>query len=445
MKLTHSLLATATLSVAAASLQAQSAAITDPAVTTWRRNLDGTTGRGGTAAIQNLVGSILADIERTSYTGANVYVEGAGIPSHVIGPWSGNPNLPTDRNWSFRIPRVPVPATGTHTPTPLGPIGVFVNGVPAYNAKDAHSWQNQGFWNQNAMYWEGLGFDTGKGHPSPDGTYHYHQQPALLLAQRGDNAIDHSTIIGFAFDGFPIYGPHGFANTDGTGGIARIRTSYRLRAITARTTLPDGTVLAPAQYGPAINATYPLGAYIEDFEYVAGLGDLDVYNGRFAVTPEYPSGTYAYSATIDAGGAPAYPYIVGPRYYGVLDNGNTGMGGGHIAIPGGATQYAAFSLYSTDFQNGGAAHVSGGDAAANASSMIAYWFTHGGPHVYPFGTLERSIPIYRLGTFQADASGRFTTTFPLTSALIGVTIHLQGVQLGPPRVFSAVERVLVLP
>ena len=48
----------------------------------------------------------------------------------------------------------------------------------------------------------------------------------------------------------------------------------------------------------------------------------DQYNGRFAVTPEFPSGTYAYFTTIDATGAAAYPYIVGPSYYGTLQNDN---------------------------------------------------------------------------------------------------------------------------
>jgi len=78
-------------------------------------------------------------------------------------------------------------------------------------------------------------------------------------------------------------------NPDGSGGITRIRSSYQTRAITQRHTLPDGTVLTPAQYGPDVSGTYPLGYYAEDHEYVSGLGDLDAYNGRFAVTPEYPS------------------------------------------------------------------------------------------------------------------------------------------------------------
>jgi hypothetical protein len=129
--------------------------------------------------------------------------------------------------------------------------------------------------------------------------------------------------MGFAFDGFPIYGPYGYANVDGSGGVARIRTGYRMRSITTRTTLPNGTVLTSAQYGPAVSTTYPLGYYLEDFEYIAGLGDLDTSNGRFCVTPEYPMGTYCYFTTIDASGHSEYPYTVGPTYYGVVATDNT--------------------------------------------------------------------------------------------------------------------------
>jgi hypothetical protein len=144
------------------------------------------------------------------------------------------------------------------------------------------------------------------------------------------DASRHSPIIGYSFDGYPVYGAYGFANADGTGGPKRMRSSYRIRSITDRTTLPDGSHAASA--GPAISTQYPLGYYIEDFEYVAGLGDLDEHNGRFAVTPEYPEGTYAYFVTIDEQGTAAYPYTIGPTYYGVVPTGNTGPQSGHATV-----------------------------------------------------------------------------------------------------------------
>jgi hypothetical protein len=150
---------------------------------------------------------------------------------------------------------------------------------------------------------------------------------------------NHSPIIGYAFDGFPIYGAYAYSNTNGTGNITRMKTSYRLRNITQRTTLPDGTTLQANQYGPIVNTQNPLGKYLEDYEYLQGLGDLDEYNGRFAITPEYPSGTYAYYVTIDSNLNPVYPYTVGINYYGTVQQGNTGPQSGHNTIPGGATQY----------------------------------------------------------------------------------------------------------
>ena len=103
---------------------------------------------------------------------------------------------------------------------------------------------------------------------------------------------------------------------------SRRRADSRLQ----RHTLPDGTLLTPANHGPDVNATYPLGAHIEDYEYVANHGDLDEHNGRFCVTPDYPAGTYAYFITVDAQGNTEYPYIIGPTYYGVVEEANYGPG-----------------------------------------------------------------------------------------------------------------------
>ncbi len=197
----------------------------------------------------------------------------------------------------------------------------------AFNARDGRSYNNQGIWNQDAVVVEGPGFDSCLGHPNAPGAYHHHLNPHCLYTP--DSTL-HSPLIGYAFDGYPIYGEYGYVNADGTGGVRRMRSSYRLRSITTRTTLPNGTVLGPAQYGPAVSGTYPLGYYVEDWEYSAGLGDLDAYNGRFTETPEYPGGIYAYFVTLDADGEGLYPYVIGPQYYGVLITVNTGPGGGHV-------------------------------------------------------------------------------------------------------------------
>ncbi len=96
-----------------------------------------------------------------------------------------------------------------------------------------------------------------------------------------------------------------------------MKSSYRLRPITTRTTYADGSSVTP---GPAVGATYPIGLFREDYEYIAPTAAqtdyLDSHNGRFCITPEYPSGTYAYFCTVDAYWNSAYPYAVGPTFYG---------------------------------------------------------------------------------------------------------------------------------
>jgi hypothetical protein len=297
-----------------------------PELASWIRNTTGATGYAG----------LPANVQSVRYSDANAYVSSSGIPAYSIGPWAGDPNIPSNQAFVFRIPRHPSVNAGTKTATPLGAIAVWTNGVAVFNALDANSYNNQNVWHQNAVAVEAASFDSCLGHPAPGGIYHHHQNPRCLYAA---DSTRHSPIIGYAFDGFPIYGAYGFTNADGTGGVSRMRSSYRLRNIAQRTTLPDGTVLSGAQTGPAVSAAFPLGYYSEDYEYAAGSGDLDASNGRIAVTPEYPNGTYAYFATVDADGRSAYPYAIGPVYYGVVATDNI-TSRGHVTVGEAVTTYA---------------------------------------------------------------------------------------------------------
>lgn len=320
-----------------------------PEITSWILS-DGATGQ-----YYQVGGAIIdtgaeADVQMVQYSNDFVYISANGLPSYLIGPYQdGNPAQAGAQPYLFKIPRNPEMEAGMLVSPGLGHIGVLVNGVPIFNAEDAMTYNNQGIWHRNAVYFENDGFDCAKGHPAPNfqnisqGYYHHHQDPSAFSESLDptsnvcDNypseglyqldATQHSPIIGFAFDGFPIYGAFGFENTDGTGGVTRIQSSYQFRAIADRTTLADGTVLMPNQYGPSISDAYPIGAYIEDYEYIDGSGHLDVHNGRWCVTPEYPGGTYAYFATIDENWNAAYPYFIGPTYYGIVLTENFGTPG----------------------------------------------------------------------------------------------------------------------
>ncbi len=327
-----------------------------PAITSWLQNTTETGTyyvEGNTTAMDN---GVLYNCQKVEYSADYVYVSTKGIPAYPTGPFlDGNPSVSEDQDAIFKIPLNPVENTGTPQATTPGNIGVFINGVALFDYRDGVAWNTAANalcggpgnppcpggpgavmdWNRDAVPAEMAGFDCSKGHPAM-GNYHHHQNPSAfkldinvisticnLYDADGLYMIDptqHSPLIGFAYDGFPIYGAYGYKNADGTGGIVRIKSGYQLRSITDRSTWADGT---DVNNGPAINATYPLGYFREDYEFIAHPGEedyLDDHNGRFCVTPEYPEGTYAYFATVDENWNSAYPYAVGPTFYGTYAN-----------------------------------------------------------------------------------------------------------------------------
>ncbi|MBO45272.1 MAG: hypothetical protein CMJ96_00075 [Planctomycetes bacterium] len=427
--------------VATSLLSAQGS---DPTLEAWRLNLDGTTGTSVDPGINASISNIEADVTGAVYTNAHVFVDAEGIPSHTIGPWNFNPNTATARNWTWRIPRNPQPAT-THAETSLGQIGTMVNGVPFFNMSDGRSYHNRRVWEQDAIYFEGQSMDVGLGHPQQTGDYHYHSYPRLLAGQRGDSPRDHSPILGFAFDGYPIYGPYAFLNPDGTGGLKKMETSYRLRNITQRRSLPDGTQLSSGDWGPDVSSQYPLGCYLQDNEYVVGLGDLDEFNGRFGMTPEYPQGTYAYYMTLDASGEPAYPYLVGPTYYGVVDSANIGPGSGHISPPGTAVDYTPLALYVNDVVAGGIARIAVGNCGPGARVFLGYSLAGSGPLNTPWGVGALSPPIKSIGPYTSNINGLVSIQAPVPGMMQGKTIYAQAVSTpqGGTTTLSSPARVTV--
>lgn len=319
---------------------------TNPAITSWLQNTTetGTYYMSGNSTTRS--NGILVNCQLVEYSTDNVFIHTKGIPAYPTGPFQdGNPSNASDQNAIYKFPLNPIENTGTPTATTPGTIGVFINGVSLYDYRDGVAWNPNTNslcggpgnppcpggpgatmdWNRDAIPAEMAGFDCAKGHPAM-GNYHHHQNPSAfdldlnvvssicnLYDADGLYAIDdtqHSPLIGFGYDGFPIYGAYGYANTDGTGGIVRIKSSYQLK--TTR-----GTGIVPSE------TTWPLGTFREDYEYVdhSSQSDyLDEHNGRFCVTPEYPNGIYCYFATVDANWNSAYPYAVGPTFYGVYQN-----------------------------------------------------------------------------------------------------------------------------
>ena len=350
---------------------------TNPAITSWLRNTTGITGRHYVAGNSTpIVDAVQANVQTVQYNTTNVYVAATGIPAYITGPFQdGNPSLATAQNKIFKFPLTPTQNTGTATATTGGDIGVFINGVALFDYRDGVAWNNNTnalcggpgnspcpggmgatqAWNRDAIPAERAGFDCAKAHPAM-GNYHHHQNPSafnldLVVSSTvcdtypSDglyviNTSQHSPLIGFAYDGFPIYGAYGYTNVNGTGAITRMKSSYQLRTNTTRTN------------GPAINQvvgtqTFFNGYFKEDYEYVAHPSDptyLDAHNGRFCITPEYPAGIYCYFATVDANHKSTYPYVVGPTFYGNV------VASTVTAVPSGTTTYLAnetFNLNTT--------------------------------------------------------------------------------------------------
>lgn len=226
-----------------------------------------------------------------------------GIPDHQVGefPNEGNPNAISSQNISANLTLSPQESTtATELGGPRGVTGYVLNGVKI-DAGTAGSCDdsgdncslidNSGNWSIEALGHSSFNFgtDENNAHVQPGGTYHYHGMPEGFITKQGggDATI---TIIGWAADGFPIYARYGYSiASDATSAIRAMTGSYQLKS--------DVSATRPSQ------DIYPLGTFAQDWEYVAGSGDLDECNGRVGVTPEFPEGIYHYFAT------DSYPYF----------------------------------------------------------------------------------------------------------------------------------------
>ncbi|AGH26529.1 hypothetical protein CPPG_00213 [Cyanophage P-RSM1] len=164
------------------------------------------------------------------------------------------------------------------------------------------------------------------------------ENTAFQIKEREEGLL-HSPIIGWAFDGNPIYGPYGYSDpTDQSSAIQKLNTSYRLKTNLVYNVDSNPNPVRVA--GPLLSAE-AAGNFIEDYEYVFGLGALDQYNGRFCKTPEYPEGRYCYFVTIDAteDGNPLFPYVMGPSFNSVVDSWNLNANAVQQNIPEGVVRY----------------------------------------------------------------------------------------------------------
>jgi hypothetical protein len=224
-----------------------------------------------------------------------------GLPDHETGqfPNRGNPNVVSEQAYTFRIPLDPSPPpepvlTANRIYRDNGYLfGVALNGVP-FEPATGMNWTSEGVrrggkpgdWVYEAIGGSvNFGIDQANAHVQRTGAYHYHGIPTPMIGHV------RPTLVGYAADGYPIYGPLGYKDSnDAKGPLVALKSSWQLKAIN-RPEPPKGP------------GGKPDGRYTSDFEFRPGSGDLDRLNGRFAVTPEYPQGVYHYVLT------EAFPHV----------------------------------------------------------------------------------------------------------------------------------------
>jgi hypothetical protein len=224
-----------------------------------------------------------------------------GLPDHAVGtfPNVGNPNTIAARTTSVSGKLTPtLTSAATAQSGPGVPMGYVLNGIKldpgtAGTCDDTGTQCDPGrpvgAWNLEGIGGAfNFGTDANNAHVQPDGAYHYHGIPEGFVTKL--NKGQAMTLIGWAADGYPIYARYGYSvAADAASTLKVVKPSYRIK------TVPD------AKRPPT--SLLPMGTFTQDYEYVAGLGDLDECNGRTGVTPEFPKGIYHYYATN------TYPYL----------------------------------------------------------------------------------------------------------------------------------------
>jgi hypothetical protein len=196
-------------------------------MTAWlRRGMKDEQGRVAT------VDRFIPDNVVLEFDGSDTFtIHAKNIPNHptarfpdTYGTQGYNPNYIQEHDYAWRIPITPhlqsdprpVDAQNTGMALPMGAIGVAINGVVFYNPFDAGMQDATGI------------MDRCCGHPSPDNRYHYHKYPICVNTPFLDKGDAHSPLIGFAFDGLPIYGPY-----ESHGVMAKDSTDHPLNAFNA--------------------------------------------------------------------------------------------------------------------------------------------------------------------------------------------------------------------
>jgi hypothetical protein len=200
----------------------------------------------------------------------------------------------------------------------------------------------------------------------------------------------------------------GYVPRNGQNGTTNLATTGRqtLPAWAARVQGRSAT-LTSTQYGPNVSTNFPLGRYLEDNDYLGDLGetagvdfDLDEYNSRYCITPEFPNGTQAYFVTITANGLSAFPYNLGRRFYGT---------------PSGGIVNSITEAVTVLFSGGPNAVETIASAAPSGKDVALVWNSVEGGNYKVEATSDPTVAYSTIATNQAAASASTTTSLTETN------------------------------
>ena len=179
-----------------------------------------------------------------------------------------------------------------------------------------------------------------------------------------------------------------------------------------------------------VQSGYILGDLVQDYIYDSSVGTLDEFNGKFAVTPDYPNGTYAYFMTEDSSGNPVYPYVIGRKFYGTpLFEGNSvpevlsdfpdGAAGDVVLNDSGQIAYVKMTKNGDNYYNTTKARILGGEGSGATGTSTVQTVT--GLTLLNSGRSYSSAPtmVFEGGGGQdAQGSAKIDTTGKITSIAI---------------------------
>lgn len=220
-------------------------------------DLTGTPGAGG---------DYLRPVVTASCTATEFVMSSNGMPSYTYVSRTPNPLSPQD--WHFRVTLTPkIAAQPTSIRGLLSIVGFSVTGLPIFTPIEAAMPAREAFGDPN---YNGR-LDVCKGHTAPFFSYHLHAIDTAATCNLGPDPI-----VGYALDGFPIYGSRGCLDR-GCKQVVTFQSSY-------------------VQTGDPTTNAWDAYTYIANDDPTK----LDECNGRIG-----PDGTYRYYATS------AWPYVIG--------------------------------------------------------------------------------------------------------------------------------------